>query len=221
MALSEDKLPSLEEQLNGQEPQTQLGRLLDELGIESIAAHSPQAKGRIERLWGTFQDRLTSELRLAGARTLEEANQVLARFLPEYNRKFAVTAWESEIAYRRVEKGFKAEEHFCFKYQRIAGADNVVRFKTQRLQILPSLERLSYALCKVEVQVRLDSSLAIYYQGQSLYIAPAPAEATLLREPRLIPVLDGMPAKNLVLTGVSHKPAPDHPWRGKVRTHFD
>src|ERR1035437_6516424 len=130
--VNEGMLPSLEEQLNGKEPQTQFGRLLDELGIESISAHSPQAKGRIERLWGTFQDRLTSELRLAGARTIEEANQVLAQFLPEYNRKFAVGARDPEMAYRKVEKSFKAEEYFCLKYGRTVGADNVVRFNGKR-----------------------------------------------------------------------------------------
>lgn len=84
--VSENTLPSLEEQLHAQEPKTQFGRLLAELGIESIAANSPQAKGRIERLWETLQDRLTSELRLARARTLEESNRVLSWFLPEYNR---------------------------------------------------------------------------------------------------------------------------------------
>ena len=219
--IDEEVKASLEEQLNGQEPQTQLGRLLEELGIESIAAHSPQAKGRIERLWGTFQDRLTSELRLAGAMTMEEANRVLAWFLPLYNQKFAVTSAEPEIAYRQIENGFKAEEHFCFKHRRTVGADNVVRFNHHRLQVLPSLDRLSYALCKVEVQERLDGSLAIYYQGNPLDIEPAPSEATLLRKSRLTPVEVVMPAKKPVYAGVSHKPAPDHPWRGKFRTHFD
>lgn len=215
--LNEDKLPSLEEQLNGQEPQTQFGRLLEELGIESIPAHSPQAKGRIERLWGTFQDRLTSELRLAGARTMDEANQVLERFLPDYNRKFAVTAREPEIAYRKLEEGFKAEEYFCFKYQRTVGSDNVVRFNQRRLQVLPSVDRLSYARCKVEVQVRLDRSLAIYYQRKPLDIQSAPPEATLMRKTRLVPVVIGTPVKKMANTGYPHKPSPDHPWRGIFR----
>jgi hypothetical protein len=219
--MAEDDSPSMEEQLNGKEPKTQFGRLLDELGIESIAAHSAQAKGRIERLWGTFQDRLTSELRSAGARNLEEASQVLALFLPNYSQKFAVNAKEVEIAYRKIEKGFKADEFFCFKYGRTAGADNVVRFNKQRLQLLPSLDRLSYAFCKVEVQVRLDCSLAVYYQGKLLDSEFAPLEATILRKSRLIPAPTLTPIKNNVNTGVSHKPSPDHPWRGKFRTHFD
>ena len=84
------KEPSLEEQLAGTKPLTQIGRLLHELGINSIAANSPEAKGRIERLWKTFQDRLTSELRLGGANTREAANQILKSFLPEYNQRFRV-----------------------------------------------------------------------------------------------------------------------------------
>jgi transposase len=214
--VSEATLPSLEEQLEGKEPETQFGRLLEELGIESISANSPQAKGRIERLWGTFQDRLSSELRLAGARTQEEANLVLAKFLPEYNRKFAVKARDPEIAYRKIEAGFKAQEHFCFKYGRTVGTDNVIRFKGQRLQVLPSPDRLSYAHCKVETQERLDGSLAIYYQGKPLNIQTAPLEATLLRKAELIGTTNGIKPKKPV-SASSRKPGLDHPWRGKFR----
>jgi transposase len=215
--LNENILPSVEEQLDGKEPKTQFGRLMQELGIESIPANSPQAKGRIERLWGTFQDRLSSELRLAGARTLEDANQVLTRFLPEYNRKFAVKAKDPKIAYRKIGKGFKAEEYFCFKYGRTVGTDNVVRFNGNRLQVLSSSSRLSYARCKVTVQVRLDGSLAIYYQGRSLDFQPAPAEATLLRKLNLIPLSTKASPKTHSCVTLPRKPAPDHPWRGKFR----
>lgn len=219
--VSEDAVPTVKEQLSGKEPKTQLGRLLDELGIESIAAHSPQAKGRIERLWGTFQDRLSSELRLACSSTLEQANLVLRDFLPEYNRRFAVAAREPETAYVKPDNGFKPEEHFCFKERRTVGADNVVRFNGQRLQVLPSTDRLSYALCKVEVHSRLDGSLAVYYQGKHLETSPAPREATLLRKDRSRPAVAVTPAKSLASAGLSRKPAPDHPWRGKFRTHLD
>ena len=87
---------SVEEQLAGRRQPTQFGRALDQLGVTYIAAQSPQAKGRIERLWGTFQDRLTSELRLAGANDLDAANQVLRRFLPDYNRRFGRAPREAE-----------------------------------------------------------------------------------------------------------------------------
>ena len=85
---------SLEEQLMGRREPTQFGRIMEELGIISITSRSPQAKGRVERLWGTFQDRLKSELRIAGAKTAEEANRVLWDFLPRFNKRFAVPARE-------------------------------------------------------------------------------------------------------------------------------
>jgi len=88
---------SLEEQLEGKRWPTQFGRLLQELGITPISALSPQAKGRIGRLWGTFQDRLVSELRLSRATTIEEANQILWDYLPRHNRRFACPAAEAGI----------------------------------------------------------------------------------------------------------------------------
>src|SRR5580700_8471761 len=91
---------SVEEQLAGRRQPTQFGRALDQLGITYIAAQSPQAKGRIERLWGTFQDRLTSELRLARASDIALANQVLRRFLPDYNRRFGRAPRDAEKAWR-------------------------------------------------------------------------------------------------------------------------
>jgi transposase len=198
-----DKEPSLAEQLAGKKPLTQVGRVLKELGINSISANSPQAKGRVERLWRTFQDRLVSELRLAGACNLAEANQVLREFLPEYNRRFCVPAKEPGSAYRQLPVGFKPEEYFCFKYPRTVGGDNVVRFGQQRLQVLPSPHRQSYAHCQVEVQQRLDGSLAVYYEGQALDIQPAPEEAPILRKPALAPITPNPKTREVTL----------NPWR--------
>jgi len=104
---------TVEEQLKGKKIPTQFGRLMEELSITSISALSPQAKGRIERLWGTFQDRLVSELRLAGAKTMTEAHRVLQNFLPRYNRRFAVPASQPGSAYRKPGRGFKPDEVFC------------------------------------------------------------------------------------------------------------
>jgi len=211
--ISEDKLPSIEEQLAGKEPLTQLGRLLKELEIESISAHSPQAKGRVERLWGTFQDRLCSELRLAGARTMEQANLVLARFLPEFNRKFAVAPQEPGSAYRSVPANFKPQEFFCFKYDRTVANDNVVRYEGHRLQVLASNYRISYSSCKVKVHLGLDGSLAVYYQGHCLETRPLPVEATALRKLDLQPtMIDIMPSQTTMMR-LPVKPSPNHPWR--------
>jgi transposase len=183
-----DHQMTLDEQLAGKRPQTQLGRILQELGINSISANSPQAKGRVERLWETFQDRLVSELRLAGVCSEWEANQTLKTFVSDYNRKFTVQAKETGSAYRQPEPDFKPGEVFCYKYTRVVGIDNVVRFGQQRLQILPSSLRQSYARCQVEVQVNLDNTLTICYEGQPLKTKPAPLEASALRKQTSNPV---------------------------------
>jgi transposase len=204
--ISSDKLPSLEEQLAGKKPLTQLGRLLEELGITSISANSPQAKGRVERLWKTFQDRLCSELRLAGACNQPQANQVLEQFLPEYNRKFKVQAQEPGSAYRPLPSDCKEEACFCLRYSRMVGADNVIRFEQQRWQILPSVHRQSYARCQVEVRISLDNQLGVYYDGQALDIRPAPVETTALRKAMATPV--AIHAANPTPESFSF-----HPWR--------
>jgi transposase len=210
--VAQDKGASLEEQLTGSKPLTQIGRLLGELGINSIAANSPEAKGRVERLWKTFQDRLTSELRLAGANTQETANQILKSFLPEYNQRFRVSPRETGSAYRKPEAGFKADEYFCYKYPRIVGSDNVVRFVNHRLQILPNPERASYARCKVQVYAGLNGKLAVYFGNQRLDTCPAPLESTRLR----IPVMARQSAPRIY-----PKVSANHPWKGTFKTYFD
>jgi transposase len=210
--VTRDKEASLEEQLAGSKPLTQIGRLLSELGVNSIAANSPEAKGRIERLWKTFQDRLTSELRLAGANTQETANQILKSFLPEYNRRFRVSPRETGSAYRKPAAGFKADEYFCYKYPRIVGSDNVVRFVNHRLQILPNTERASYARCKVQVYAGLNGQLAVYYGNQRLDTCPAPLESTRIR----IPVIERQSTPRIYA-----KVSSSHPWKGKFKTYFD
>ena len=199
--------PTIEEQLAGKEHFTQVGRLLDELGVTSIRSRSPQARGRVERLWGIFQDRLVSELRLAGATNISEANRVLWKYLPAHNRKFAVPPAQPGSAFRAPDPDW--QESFCLKHQRTVGLDNVVRFGTQRLQVLPN-GRYSYARAKVAVREAFDGSLSVYYQGHRLDTKPAPPEAPKLRTPTRTPAPHHYA-----------KPAPDHPWRGKFRVHID
>jgi len=225
---------SLEEQLEGRRKPTQFGRLMEELGITSILSRSPQARGRIERLWGTFQDRLVSELRLAGASTLDEANQVLWDFLPRYSQRFSVPAAQPGSAYHEPGEGSIPEEIFCFKYRRTVGPDNVVRFGGNRLQIVPTNGRASYARARVEVHERMDGSLAVYYKGHCLAAKPAPPEAPLLRVRSIERVIPGMtnfdepavpitPAKKTLQPKLPRhtKPGPDHPWRRPFKAHID
>jgi len=223
---------SLEEQLEGRRKPTQFGRLMEELGITSILSRSPQARGRIERLWGTFQDRLTSELRLAGASTLDEANQVLWGFLPRYSQRFAVPAAQPGSAYLKPGEGLIPEEVFCFKYRRTVGPDNVVRFGEHRLQIVPANGRASYARARVEVHERMDGSLAVYYKGHCLATKPAPSEAPLLRARNIERVIPGMADSDELAVPIiavkktsqpkaPWKPGPDHPWRRPFKVHID
>jgi len=218
---------SLEEQLEGKRKPTQFGRLMEELGITSIASNSPQARGRIERLWGTFQDRLRSELRLEGAKTIEEANKVLWDFLPRYNRKFAVAPAQAGSGYHKPQQGFHLDQVFCFKYYRTVGQDNVVRFGEHRMQIMPTNGRLSYAQARVEVHEKLDGGLAVYYQGHCLATKSAPLEAPILRTRKtaLMPNLARSDQLAVATTAAKPdryaKPAPGHPWRRPFRVHID
>jgi len=160
---------SLEEQLAGQREPTQFGRLLNELGVQPIHALSPQAKGRVERLWGTFQDGLASELRLAGASNCEQANQLLRRFLPRHNRRFVVSAQEPETAWVEWPRDRRLDELFCFKYRRVVLNDNTVRIGTNVIDIPASANRrLSYAHARVEVQERFNGTFAVYLDGNCI-----------------------------------------------------
>jgi transposase len=159
---------SVEEQLAGRRQPTQFGRALDQLGVTYIAAQSPQAKGRIERLWGTFQDRLTSELRLAGANNLDAANQVLRRFLPDYNRRFGRAARETGKAWRPAPQNL---DHICcFLHERSVSNDNVVQWDGRRFQIPPQPQRFSFAGAKVQLVESLEGKVSIYYADTRLHL---------------------------------------------------
>src|SRR5579885_3345382 len=172
---------SLEEQLAGKQEPTQFGRLLAELEITSIAARSPQAKGRVERLFGTLQGRLPIELGLAGACTLEQASAVLQQYLPRFSAQFAVSAAQEGSVYRPLPAQLKAQEVFCFKYERSVAADNTISLGPHRLQLLAGKARRSYARARVIVHEHLDGSLAVFLGQECLASQPAPPETPLLR----------------------------------------
>ncbi len=181
---------TIEEELAGGRLPTQVGRALEELGIRPIFALSPQAKGRVERLWGTLQDRLVAELRLGEATTHAEANQGLWAFLPRFNARFGVPAAEPGSAYRRPPDDFEPDRVFCFKYERVVRPDNTVHFAGRHRQLQPTPQRASWTRARVEVHERLDGSLAVTYQGAVIATTPAPPDAPTLRaraEPRPAP----------------------------------
>ena len=160
---------TLEEQLRGQRQPTQFGRALEQLGITYIAAQSPQAKGRIERLWGVFQDRLRSELRLAQAADLPAANQLLRRFWPDYHRRFARLARQQDTAWRPAPQDL--DRICCFFHERIVSHDNVVQWNGRRFQIPPQPHRFSFAGARVQLYETLEGHLSIYYKTTSLRYA--------------------------------------------------
>jgi hypothetical protein len=168
---------------------TQFGRALRELGITPVFAHSPEAKGRVERANGTFQDRLVSELRLAHASTLEEANDILSEFLPRFSARFGVPAAQPESAYRPVDQGMDLDGVLCIKEWRRVAKDNTVQYRGQTLQLFPDMDRPSYARARVEVQERLDGRVVVFYRGRILTPGEAPPLAAALRSSAISPVV--------------------------------
>jgi transposase len=207
---------SLEQELAGEQPRSQLGRLLAELGIELIAAHSPQAKGRIERLWETFQDRLVKALREAAASNAAEANRVLESFLPKFNARFRVAPAQPGRAYLPWPADYHSEQFFCFKHTRIVTQDNTIPFDGHRLQIPPGSGRKSYAKARVDVWQHLDGCLEVRYQGESL-VRFRPATDAPLRVGKFTPAPGQTwtqpPAAPKTKLHTPHRPADDHPWR--------
>ena len=160
---------------------TQFSRAMDELGTQMIFAQSPQAKGRVERTGGTFQDRLVAELRLAGATTLEQAQAVLDEFVPRFNRRFGVPPQCSEPAFRPLDPELCLEQVLCFKHRRKVDRDNTVRFQLRTLQLLPAPERPSYAGATVAVLEGLDGQLKVRHEGRIIAAQEAPPSPVSLR----------------------------------------
>ncbi len=157
---------SLEEQLAGRQEPTQVGLALEALSLEPISALSPQAKGRVEKLFATLQERLGAELRLKGIVTLEEANRYLQSiFIKGFNRRFAVRPKDSQKAWRKVPKDLDLDRIISFRYTPTVGNDNTVRLGGLILDIPPGPHGRSYAKAKVESRQLLNGSWRIYYKN--------------------------------------------------------
>ena len=153
---------------------TQFGRALKDLDIELIRAHSPQAKGRVERSFGTAQDRWVKELRLAGVRTLDEANAVLERIVPDHNRRFAKPARQQSDAHRALGSTFNLAAILSIQEQRVVSNDYTIRLHNRFYQLLPPAhpgERGG----RVVVEMRLDGTMAIRFQHHYLKYAEVAA----------------------------------------------
>jgi hypothetical protein len=157
-------------------PPTQIGRALQELGISWTAAHSPQAKGRVERNFGTAQDRLVKGMRVAGVRTLEQANQYLAKdYLVWWERELTVEAANADDAHRRLEKGHNLAASLSYVETRQVRPDYTLRwdgklYQIERQAVTPGLRRAN-----VRVEQRLDGSLAVRHGERYLPVKECPA----------------------------------------------
>lgn len=222
---------TLEEELQGTQHPTQFGQVLQDLGIGYIAAHSPEAKGRIERLWDTLQDRLVAELRLHRITTVAAAAAFLPTYLADHNRQFAQPPAEPGAAWRRPPRDF-AERLAC-RYTRVVARDNTVRLGPRLVQIPRGPHGRAYAGCRVEVRECLDGRLLVAYQGHRLATAPTlaadfvlvPRRAQRLRASRSSSAAGGrgLPlgrqgassarAALAALAAHLRHPARPHPWR--------
>jgi hypothetical protein len=158
------------------EGMTQFGRALSELDVELIRAHSPQAKGRVERLFGTLQDRWVKELRLARVRTIEQANRLLEELVPAYNRRFTRAARQPNDAHRRLGPGHRLDAVLSIQAERVVSNDYTIRFENRLYQLHKPVypgERGG----RVVIERRLDGSLWVRFRGHYLNYREVAGEA--------------------------------------------
>ena len=203
--------PTGEEQLAGTKPQSQFGRALSELGVELIAAHSPQAKGRVERRFRTFQDRLTKELRRAGIATLEDANRFLEEYLPRYNRRFAVPPAQAADLHRPKPTAQALARSLCSKPTRCLRKDFTLAHEGRLYQVHDHLRATH-----VVVEAHVEGAMRLTHQGRPLSFhaisarpsAPAVEARVVQRPPRpVVPTLDHPWRKRLLPKRGSHAAA--------------
>ena len=193
--------PTIEEQLRDQRPLSQVERSRAELGIAVIHANSPQAKGRVERLFKTLQDRLVREMRLLGIQSVAAANAFLQRYWPQYNRRFARPAASAADLHRPAPSSRELDRSLCIKEERTVKNDFTIAYHGTLYQ----LEQATRAKT-VTVEERLDGTLHITYHGQELRYRAIP-----MRPPKATPEPPvRLPAKHLSI------PPVDHPWRRRL-----
>lgn len=206
------------ERMRGEEPMTQFGRMCEKLGIEVIAASSPQAKGRVERIHGTHQDRLVKKLRRKGIRTHAEANAYLeGEYLPEHNERFGRAAAREEDYHGRAPKAAELDKIFRLESERVVSEDWVVRYENRFLQLEPESQHYAPARGKVVVCEGPKGDLEIEYRGHAVQwreiAVPVRAKKGVEGQRRK------QPAPNQAAPTVKRKwvPPPDHPWRQAAR----
>jgi len=199
-----NKKQTIEDELNDLEPLSQFGRALEELKVNVIYANSPQAKGRIERLFNTFQDRLIKEMRLKGIKTIKEANKFLSSYLPAYSKRFSVQPANDTDLHRPLPAGINLDKIFCVKTARSLRNDYTIAHNAKLYQIQDSLSAK-----EVIVEERVDGSMLITYKNRSLRFNEITTRPQKEKEVKneYLPVIRPR--------GI-HTPPKDHPWRNRV-----
>lgn len=189
--------PTVEDELQGNDALSEFGRALKELGVERIHANSPQAKGRIERLFNTFQDRVVKEMRLQGIKNPEGGNKFLEKYLPVYNKRFVVSPVKEDNFHREVPEGLDLDSIFCIKTERVLRNDFTVSYNNKVYQVKENVSGK-----KVIVEEKTDGKIVISYKGKALKFKELPARPE--RQPK--PLYRFSPKKRYI-------PPADHPWR--------
>jgi transposase len=210
------------EQLRGEPARTQLGRALAELDIEWIAAHSPQAKGRIERLFGTLQDRLVKEMRVAQIATLEQANRFLEiTFWPFWEKRFTVLPAQAANAHRPLDRTHRLEQILSVRVARSVAADHTVQWKAQRWGVPRASVCAGLRGARAEIERRLDGSHWLRFRGRYLPLVACPAPLRSASPSGLRPagLAEHKPKPPRQRKTKYHPPA-DHPWRRPWKRTF-
>lgn len=206
--------PSQEEELKGKSPETQFEKVMGILDVEPIFAFSPQAKGRVERLFATFKDRLVKEMRLAGVCCIDEGNEFLKTYLPEYGQRFGVEAKSPENLHREVPGDMDMLWIFSFRETRVVTNDFTIRWKNRFFL----LRKHSIAIKKQRVTVleNLRGEIRIWFNGRFLDFREITRDALLTKrkERKEEKILENIGPKK------KWKPASDHPWRKQNRALF-
>ena len=197
--------PSVDELLRGQSAATQFERACREVGTKVIHAHSPQAKGRIERVFATLQDRLVKEMRLAGVNTIKEANEFLEYYLPKHNERFAKEQLKERDLHQPLPKGVNLYEIFCLRAPRTINNGYIIRWKRRRFLIHNA--NIAMRRQKVVVREHFDSKITIKFNGRYLKFQEVFESKPLKIQQKKEPV------KGKVSKKGKYIPPPDHPWR--------
>lgn len=196
------KRPSIEDELNNREPQSQVQRALGELGVDITFAHSAQAKGRIERLFRTFQDRLIKEMRLKGIKSVEEGNKFLKYYLPIYNKRFSVEPIEKGDLHRSLPKNIELDKILCIKTERGLNNDSTVAHDKKLYHILDKTHTK-----KVMVEERINGKMLITHKGKGLKYKEITQRPVKEEKPKYI---------FETVRKERYRPPLDHPFKGPM-----